>query len=67
MSDETKPTGGTAPRITHLTDCPKCGASNPPDARYCERCGASLAVAATGARTQRGGRRQGFLARLLGR
>jgi len=67
MSDETKPTSGPAPRITHLTQCPKCGASNPPDARYCERCGASLVVAATGAGTQPDGRKQGFLARLFGR
>jgi ribosomal protein S27AE len=66
MSDETKPTG-PAPHITHLTDCPKCGTSNPPDTRYCERCGASLAVAAAGGREERSAKKQGFLARLLGR
>ena len=67
MSEQTKPTGGSTPRITHLTNCPKCGTSNPPDTRYCERCGASLAVAAVEGRAERGGRKQGLLGRLLGR
>jgi len=67
MTEQTRPTGGSTPRITHLTDCPKCGTSNPPDTRYCERCGASLAVAAEAGRAERGGKKQGFLARLLGR
>ena len=67
MSDQAQPTGGTTLRITHLTDCPKCGTSNPPDTRYCERCGASLAVSGSGGREARSGKKQGLIARLLGR
>jgi len=29
--------------MIHLVSCPKCGGSNPSDARHCSVCGASLA------------------------
>ena len=29
--------------MTHLINCPKCGGSNPPDARHCSVCGTALA------------------------
>ena len=68
MSDQPKPTSDPVSRITHLTDCPKCGTSNPPDTRYCEHCGASLAVAAAAVGGEvRSQKKQGFLARLLHR
>ncbi len=65
MAAEMQPSDRPVSRITHLTECPKCGASNPPDTRYCERCGASLAMmaAAAGAETS-GEKKQGLFARL---
>lgn len=67
MSDEAKQSPAPAPRITHLTDCPKCGTANPPDTRYCVRCGASLAVAQSDGGEAPAQKKRGLLARLFGR
>lgn len=69
MSDQEKEAAGSRPGITHLTNCPKCGTANPPETRYCVRCGASLAVADS--RGDEGEapeqKKRGLLARLFGR
>lgn len=67
MSDQEQPSGGTSPRIVHLTNCPKCGSANPPDTRYCVRCGASLAVVGGDGAEVQTQKKQGLLARLLRR
>ena len=67
MSDEAKQSSDPAPAITHLTDCPKCGTANPPDTRYCVRCGASLAVAQSDRDKASEQKKRGLLARLFGR
>lgn len=46
--------------MTHLINCPKCGGSNPADARHCVVCGATLigkteAKSATQAQPKKGG------------
>jgi hypothetical protein len=36
-----------APPVVGALKCPSCGHENPPDARYCENCGAALAAPAS--------------------
>jgi len=64
MADNTKATGDSGPLVALLTDCPRCGASNPPDTRYCGSCGASLLVTQPKAEEQPAEKKRGFLARL---
>ncbi len=36
------PVGEVAPPVVGAIKCPNCGNENPPDARFCENCGAAL-------------------------
>jgi len=54
--------------LTQLVTCPKCGGSNPPDARHCSVCGASLmgkAEAKPAAQAQP--KKGGILSKLFGK
>ncbi|MHB0856081.1 MAG: zinc-ribbon domain-containing protein [Anaerolineae bacterium] len=63
MTEQTGHPERVADPIAKMKDCPKCGASNPPDVRYCDNCGASM-VGATASEPQKKG---GFLGKVLGK
>ena len=67
MSDAQQSSKKPLEHLDHLTDCSKCGTSNPPGTRYCENCGASLAVSAAAPGKEAPKKEGGLLARILGR
>lgn len=54
--------------LTHLVTCPKCGGSNPFDARHCSVCGATLmGKAETKPAAQAPPKKGGVLGKLFGK
>lgn len=67
MPAATEETTGPKRPIRTLVDCPKCGASNPADARHCQNCGASMAGAGEAVAEEATEKKKGFLGKLLGK
>jgi len=53
--------------IRTLLSCPKCGASNPADTRFCVSCGASMAGATSAQPAQAAEKKKGFWGKLFGK
>ena len=67
MPAATEESTGPKRSIRTLVDCPKCGASNPADARHCHNCGASMAGASQAPAEKAAEKKKGFFSALFGK